>query len=290
MDSPNPGNANLPIGGLKKGKSANAEVGGVKNVRGPNPSIGGRSRGKSAIQENGDPRGNPRDDSRGAVWHSRGYLPHFDGAEVTQHVTFHLADSLPKAAILRLEAGLKDLPPEERDVERRKRVEAWIDAGHGSCVLREPGIAEMVQESLLAFDSRRYRLLAWVMMPNHVHVLFQPINGWTVSTIVASWKKFTAHKICDNLRERGERPGAPVWHREYWDRYIRDQRHFAQAISYIHQNPVKAGLVARAEDWRWSSAFIPGNAVSRLAAAINPGNANLPIGAVQESRNPRERP
>jgi REP element-mobilizing transposase RayT len=92
-------------------------------------------------------------------------------------------------------------------------------------------------------------------MPNHVHVLFQPMNGWTVAKIVASWKKFTARRICDGLRDHGKGI-APVWHREYWDRYIRDQRHFQRTILYIHANPVKAGLVARAENWRWSSAFV----------------------------------
>ncbi len=139
---PFPGSANLPIGG-----------------------------GQSAVQENGVPR----------VWHSRGYLPHFESSEATQHVTFHLADGLPQAVLVRWEAELKTLPAEKRDAERRKRVDAWMDAGHGSCVLRNPGIAGTVQESLLAFDSQRYRLLAWAVMPNHVHVLFQSMNGWTVA-------------------------------------------------------------------------------------------------------------
>ena len=225
----NPGSANLPIGGQR---DANREIGVPRSV-----------------SENGPP-GVP-----GPVWHSRGYLPHFESSEATQHVTFHLADSLPQTVLLRLEAELKTLPTEKRDVERRKRVDAWIDAGHGLCVLRKPGIADMVQGSLLAFDSQRYRLLAWVVMPNHVHVLFQPVNGWTVAKIVASWKKFTARKICDDGRDSGDGPGAPVWHREYWDRYIRDRGHLEQVVEYIHLNPVKAGLVVTAEKWRWSSAY-----------------------------------
>jgi hypothetical protein len=151
------------------------------------------------------------------VWHSRRYIPHFEGAEAIQHATFHLADSLPRTALLRIEADTKAVPPEKRDAERRKRMEAWIDAGHGSCALRKPDIAEMVQGALLEFDSERYGLLAWVVMPNHVHVLFQPMNGWTVAKIVASWKKFTARRICDGLRDHGKGI-APVWHREYWDR------------------------------------------------------------------------
>jgi REP element-mobilizing transposase RayT len=201
-----------------------------------------------------------------AGWHSRGYLPHFESPEAIQHVTFHLADSLPKTVLLRLETELKTFPEEKRDAEHRKRIEAWIDAGHGSCILRNPTIAEMAQASLLSFDAQRYFLLAWVVMPNHVHALFQPINGWTVAKIVASWKKFTASNIYDHHQRTGEGPSSPIWHREYWDRYIRNAEHFAQAIDYIHQNPVKAGLVATPEQWPWSSA----------------GNANLGIG---ERRN-----
>ncbi len=141
-------------------------------------------------------------------------------------------------------------------------------------------MASMVQGAFQFFHGQRYRLLAWVIMPNHVHVLFEPSNGWTVAKIVASWKKFTARGICDYRKTEkanreiggpreeenralgtagnanlliGDAP-QPIWHREYWDRFIRNSRHFHQAVEYIHQNPMKAGLVARAEDWPWSSA------------------------------------
>jgi REP element-mobilizing transposase RayT len=241
----------------------NLRIGGQ---RGLDTSIG---LAKDAIAENGVPG-----------WHSRGYLPHFESPEATQHVTFHLADSLPKTVLLRLEAELKTFPEEKRDAERRKRIEAWIDAGHGSCILRNATIAGMVQQSLLRFDAHRYRLLAWVVMPNHIHVLFQPMNGWTAAKIVASWKKFTANKICDHRFRTGEGPAPPVWHREYWDRYIRNQDHFQQAIDYIHANPVKAGIAATPEAWPWSSAF--------------PGNANLRIGdpenAIMENGVPSKTP
>jgi REP element-mobilizing transposase RayT len=200
----------------------------------------------------------------GAAWHSRGYLPHFECVELPQHVTFHLADSLPQSVLDQLEIELKTLPAERREAERRRRLDDWIDVGQGSCVLRRADIAEMTQASLLRFDSQRYRIIAWVVMPNHVHVLFTPIRGWTVAQIVASWKKFTARRICDSRRGRGDNHTGPVWHREYWDRFIRDQRHLAQTIEYIHLNPVKARLVGTAKSWRWSSAFL--------------GNANREIG------------
>jgi len=179
-------------------------------------------------------------------------------------VTFHLADSLPQAALVRLEAELRFLPEAKRDIERRKLLDAYTDAGHGNCILRRPAIAEVVERSFFSFDAQRYRLLAWVVMPNHVHVLFQPVSGFAVEKIVGSWKKFTARKICDALCVNDQDAIAPVWHREYWDRYIRDENHLTRAIEYIHQNPVKARLCSSPEGWRWSSAF--------------PGNANLPIG------------
>jgi REP element-mobilizing transposase RayT len=208
---------------------------------------------KPAIQENGAPgKSSP---SNGFLrWHSRGYLPHFESSHATQHVTFHLADSLPKSALQRLEDETKNVPREKRDAERQKRIQAWVDGGHGSCVLAKPHIAKVVQETLLNFDTQRYRLLAWVVMPNHLHVLFEPFPLWTVAKTVASWKRFTARKILDERRENGEAAIAAVWQREYWDRYIRNQAHFIQTIQYIHMNPVKAALATSPELWPWSSA------------------------------------
>ena len=224
---------------------------------------------KTANQEIGGPGQGPGNGP--GEWHSRGYLPHFDGREATQHVTFHLADSLPKEARERMEDQVRTLPPERQDIERRQRVEAWIDSGQGSCVLREPAVAALVQGAFWHFDGLRYRLLAWVVMPNHVHVLFQPMNNWAVAKIVAAWKKFTARGICDFRKARNAnlRIGAnptPVWYPEYWDPFIRNDRHFQQTVEYIHQNPVKAGLVGRPEDWRWSGASLDGGKATGTAA------------------------
>jgi REP element-mobilizing transposase RayT len=281
-NSNHPGNANLRIGARRNAnlrigeqRNANLRIGERRNAPTPTPNP------NSAIMENGVPGKNP---ARG--WHSRGYLPHFDSPEVIQHVTFHLADSLPKETLLRLDAELRALPEAKRETERRKRIDAWIDAGHGSCILRNPSIAAMAQNSLLSFDSQRYRLFAWVVMPNHVHVLFQPINAWTVAKIVASWKKFTASKIHDHHLRTGEGPSSPIWHREYWDRYIRNQKHFEQAVEYIHQNPVKAKLVPAPNLWPWSSAF-PGNANLRIGEQRN---ANLRIGDRRNAAPPTPKP
>ncbi|NBB78661.1 MAG: transposase [Verrucomicrobia bacterium] len=213
-------------------------------------------------------------------WHSRGYLPHFDSPVHTQHVTVHLADSLPEAAVKRIDQLIDSLPEKERQIERRRRLHEWIDAGHGSCLLREPVLAGIVEGAFHYFDDERYRLFAWVVMPNHFHVLFQPLNGWSMAEIVASWKKFTATEIKKWVRANAEirdpgnatlpscsasaaganaeirDPGdGPLWHPEYWDRYVRNEKHFRDVIAYIQQNPVKARLCEQPGNWQFSSAY-----------------------------------
>lgn len=108
-------------------------------------------------------------------WYRR-FLPHRDDSGLIQFITYRLADSLPQAALDRLESELAALPPERMEPERRRRIEAWLDAGHGSCVLRDPAAAQIVVEAWRHFDGERYDLLAWVVMPNHVHVLARCIR------------------------------------------------------------------------------------------------------------------
>ncbi|CAN5478670.1 transposase [soil metagenome] len=188
-------------------------------------------------------------------WNSRRYMPHFDGENLIQHITFHLADSMSAKALQAVDQIIATVPEDQRARERRTRIEALVDSGFGSCILREPDVARMVQDSLLHFDGARYRVMEWVIMPNHVHLLVQPMRPWKVGSIVASWKKWTARKICDHLGANRIDNG-PIWHREYWDRYIRDEKHLASAVEYIHYNPVKARLAGKPELWPWGSAAL----------------------------------
>jgi REP element-mobilizing transposase RayT len=129
-------------------------------------------------------------------------------------------------------------------------------------VLREPEAAACVVENWRHFAGERYDLIAWVVMPNHVHVLIRVYEGISLAKIVQSWKSYTGKRIRQMMDDPGRAgarrsPGVQtraVWMREYWDRYIRDERHFAAAVGYIHENPVKARLVKLPQDWRWSSA------------------------------------
>ena len=193
-------------------------------------------------------------------WHSRGYLPHCDTPGLFQAITFRLADSLPANVLSRL------LQETGNDVEKLRRIESLLDAGHGACWLKQPAIANIAEDALLHGDGQRYRLLAWCVMPNHVHVLIETWQGYSLPKVVQGWKSFTARLINQHLGRTGT-----VWMRDYFDRYIRDDHHLAAAMAYIHDNPVKAGLVSKAQDWLHSSA--------RLAAYGSASNGSASSGS-----------
>ena len=183
-------------------------------------------------------------------WHSRGYLPHLDVSGLIQHITFHLADSLPASALDRLQSELESMPEAQRTTAHRRRMHELLDAGRGCCVLMTEDCAELVEQSLFHGDGERYRLLCWVVMPNHVHVLVETQAGWPVGKLVQSWKRHTSRHI----RTAKSMPAPALWQRDYWDRFIRNDDHLAITRSYIEQNPVKAGLVSEASRWPWGSA------------------------------------
>ena len=195
----------------------------------------------------------PSSSSPSSPWHSRGFLPHFDHPNLIQALTLRLHDAVPLPLIDSWRTELarnKTLSPENRDAKLRKLIAKYEDAGHGACYLRDPRIAALVENALLHFDAQRYRLIAWCLMPNHVHALIEMGETWSLADIVHSWKSFTSQRANQILRRSGD-----FWFREYFDRFIRDEQHFANAAVYIEQNPVKARLVGSPEEWRWSSAW-----------------------------------
>jgi len=180
----------------------------------------------------------------------RGYLPHFDGEHLIQFVTWRLADSLPVGLV---EEWARELDLQEDDPERlmelQRRIEKYLDRGHGEGLLAQPRVGTLVQNALLHFDATRYRLLAWVIMPNHVHIVIETLPGHALAEIMHSWKSFTANAINRTLGRQ-----SPLWFREYFDRFVRSEQHLAFVVNYVHNNPVTAGLVARADQWPFSSA------------------------------------
>ena len=129
------------------------------------------------------------------------------------------------------------------------RIEQALDGGEGACHLRHPAVAEVVEGALQVFDGERYHLHAWVVMPNHVHVLFTPRPGHGVSDVIGNWKSYTAKEVNKILGRTGQ-----FWQADYFDRFIRSDAHYDDAVEYIEKNPVVAGLCATTEEWPFGSA------------------------------------
>jgi REP element-mobilizing transposase RayT len=177
-------------------------------------------------------------------WYAPKSLPHFDAPGTRQFITYRLGDALPAGRRREWEAFLAL----EDDEEKQRKIEAYLDKGYGTCYLRNPCIAQVVQENLWHHDGVKYRLLAWVIMPNHIHAL---IEIWDVplGEVLKSWKSYTAKVVNKLLNRTGM-----FWEDDYFDRYLRDDDHYRRVVRYIENNPTKAGLAKVPSEWPWSSA------------------------------------
>jgi REP element-mobilizing transposase RayT len=192
------------------------------------------------------------------VTRSRGYLPHLESEHPIYFVTFRLADSLPRELLAQLrreremlEAASRAGTQSRADSVRREKLrtllrkaERYLDRGLGECHMRDSRIAKVVADAIRHFEGKRYRVLAWCVMPNHVHVVFCPLHGHTLEAIVHSWKSFSAHEA-NRLLERAGR----FWQREYFDHLVRNDSSLLKFVRYVKENPAKAGL----RDWPWVS-------------------------------------
>ena len=200
--------------------------------------------------------------------HSRGVLPHLKCEGATYFVTFRQAGTLPRevlerfkgerdAIIRNAEAAKRPLTWREQEELFRwysNRVDNYLDAGHGTCYLREPEFADLVAGAIQFFEGQRYELYAWVVMPNHAHAVVRPMPGNVLSDILHGWKSFTSHEINKRLPKKV----VPFWQGESYDHLVRDDVDLHRCCHYTIMNPVNAGLCTRPEDWRWSSVAFRG--------------------------------
>jgi len=177
-------------------------------------------------------------------WHEDGYLPHRDEPGLLQFVTFRLTDAFPAQLRSEWEALLHI----QDDRKRRLQLEAYLDKGRGECHLRRPEVGQLVEDSLRFRHGVQYDLCAWVVMPNHVHLLFQ-VQDVPMWQLVDAWKGFTSKAANRILGRTGQ-----FWQQGYWDTYMRDSAHEARTRRYIENNPLKAGLVPTTKEWPRSSA------------------------------------
>lgn len=171
------------------------------------------------------------------------------------------------------DAGVVARAPQEEQKRLRRMIDDYEDKGYGQCFFRDDRVACLMESTLFHYEGSHYRLVRWVIMPNHVHVLIDVMPGVALSTIVQEWKSFTSHAANKLLGRNGA-----FWMPEYYDRYIRDQQHLKRAIEYIDANPVKAGLADTPSSYRWSSAYHDAVSGSAGDLARNPGDADSSAG------------
>ena len=203
-------------------------------------------------------------------WHERGYLPHCDKPGLVQFITFRLWDSMPSSrrgewehllAIERSHAprsGARSIasPDGKTRIEARRlasreqrvKLEDYIDRGLGKCFLRDSRIATLMEGTMFFHQGKRFELLAWVVMPNHVHTLIE-VGEMPLSKIIQNWKSIVAVKANKLLGRSGD-----FWQLDYWDTYMRDEAQKLKVIRYIENNPVTAKLCRAPEEWPFSSA------------------------------------
>jgi len=188
---------------------------------------------------------NPNADIR----HTENRLPHWQQEGAVYFITFRLSDAVPSRLRNKWEdeqEAWRRVHPEpwnseiEREFHKRfsGAIERWLDAGHGACLLRRRDCAEIVMETLHHFGGVRLVLMSDVVMPNHVHALFVQNPAWPLEKLIRSWKGFTARRINALVGRSGG-----FWQRDYFDRLVRDEKHFVNCVRYIRRNPEKARLI-----------------------------------------------
>ena len=179
---------------------------------------------------------------------TRRHLPHWIPEETAVFVTWRVAGSLPHQSEIALpndDTNPSSTPP------RFLRQDERLDRERSGLVwLQNPRVVCVVENALLYGQAVRhfYELHAWVIMPNHVHVVFQP---HTAMPTIMRWLKGRTSRVVNQILDRS---GTPFWQDESFNHWVRSAEELQYLIEYVENNPVKAGLVEAKEQWRWSSA------------------------------------
>lgn len=204
-------------------------------------------------------------------------LPHYQPTSASYFITFRLAGSLPNEVIIRLKEeykieGQRLIAMNEPDTKRRaieehrkryfEKFDEFLDKYSSSPKwLCENKIAQIVVDAIRYRDEREYELIAYCIMPNHVHLVFSverfaeslkrkvrdSVSHYIVTDIVGSLKKHTAIEANKVLKHKGA-----FWQHESYDHVIRNGKEYDNIVWYVLNNPVKAGLVDDWKKWKWS--------------------------------------
>lgn len=187
-------------------------------------------------------------DPNARILFTQNRLGHWHQDDTWIFVTFRVADSLPRALWEQWRReirsiphqptlGTNEYPPAIFAQEGLNRLEGHLDRGYGSCPLRDPKARKALVGVLRLGHGIRYRLGEFVLMPNHVHVLFQPSKEHGLAKTMLDWKGWGTKRINGVLNRQGR-----LWQKDYWDRVVRGLDHLERIRNYIGENPAKAGL------------------------------------------------
>jgi putative transposase len=195
-------------------------------------------------------------------------LPHIQPRGATFLVNFRLAGSLPSEIVEqlrieanRLEKNIQTIKDQKEKLLLRNEGQyilfiKWDEALHksqtGPFWLRDERIAEKVANSILYHDNNWFDVLAYCIMPNHVHLVLMPYE-------ISETSDYSLTKIMHNIKRNSAnhankilgRTGA-FWQHENYDHFVRNDAELERIIKYVLYNPVKANLVKEQTDWKWS--------------------------------------
>lgn len=209
------------------------------------------------------------------------HLPHWQPTGVVFFITFRLKGSLPYEAIKALrEEREREKIEAEKSAQDQSRKQNYLDernyfgrwdtlldkAEFGPCWLSQPEVAKIVKEALMYRDEKVFDLYAFCIMSNHVHLVIKPCRSERYSNLQMQSNQsdhqpdiLPLHKIMQSLKRHTARQANIVlgrdgafWQDESYDHVVRDNDEFICIVHYVLENPVKAGLVSKWEDWRWS--------------------------------------
>jgi putative transposase len=185
-------------------------------------------------------------------------LPHWRQNGCTYFVTYRMGDSIPQRVLEQWEReklqwllthgievgkcveGYARLDPSQQRAfmkEFNRKLNTYLDEGHGSCALSDPRCQQVVAEGWEYFQGQRYELGELVVMPNHVHLLITPLPGYELEDILQSRKRQSAREINAYLGRTGD-----FWQKHSYDHIVRDEVELGAFRRYIAENPVKARL------------------------------------------------
>ena len=176
-----------------------------------------------------------------------GNLPHWHQAGKVQFITFRLVDSLPAQVIGELRATIEEfnkIHPKPWSTEVKRLYwntvgpveESLLDKGHGSCLLKDKIVRDPLSDAILHYDGGEWNVMAYVIMPNHVHLLVQLIGEKPLDKLMKSVKMYAANRINKTIGRRGS-----LWQKESFDRLVRNHEELKHYIIYIVNTHSKVG-------------------------------------------------